>query len=122
MQVTETLSEGLKRGFAITVPAADIEDKRTKRLNELGKTVKLPGFRPGKVPMAVVRQRYGGAVMSEVLEESVNTATQQVLTDRACAPPLSPRSTSPRSPRTRISSSPSNSSCCPRLPCPISPP
>ncbi len=82
MQVTETLSEGLKRGFAITVPASDIEDKRTKRLTELGKTVKLPGFRPGKVPMTVVRQRFGTAVMSEVLEESVNSATQQVLTDR----------------------------------------
>jgi trigger factor len=82
MQVTETLSEGLKRGFAITVPASDIEDKRTKRLTELGKTVKLPGFRPGKVPMSVVRQRFGTAVMSEVLEESVNSATQQVLTDR----------------------------------------
>ena len=82
MQVTETLSEGLKRGFAVIVPASDIEDKRTKRLAEIGKTVKLPGFRPGKVPMAVVRQRYGTAVMAEVLEESVNAATQQVLTDR----------------------------------------
>lgn len=82
MQVTETLSEGLKRGFAVTVPASDIEDKRTKRLTEIGKTVKLPGFRPGKVPMSVVRQRFGTAVMSEVLEESVNSATQQVLTDR----------------------------------------
>ena len=91
MQVTETLSEGLKRGFAITVPAADIEDKRLKRLNELGKTVKLPGFRPGKVPMAVVRQRYGSAVMSEVLEESVNTATQQVLTDRGLRAATQPK-------------------------------
>ena len=91
MQVTETLSEGLKRGFAITVPAADIADKRTKRLNEIGKTVKLPGFRPGKVPMAVVRQRYGTAVMSEVLEESVNTATQQVLTDRGLRSATQPK-------------------------------
>src|SRR6478609_679318 len=82
MQVTETLSEGLKRGFAITVPASDIEDKRTARLAELGKTVKLPGFRPGRVPLSVVRQRFGTAVMSEVLEESVNAATQQVLNDR----------------------------------------
>ena len=82
MQVTETLSEGLKRGFAITVPASDIEEKRTQRLTEIGKTIKVPGFRPGKVPMTVVRQRYGTAVMSEVLEESVNTATQQVLTER----------------------------------------
>ena len=91
MQVTETLSEGLKRGFAITVPASDIADKRTKRLNEIGKTVKLPGFRPGKVPMAVVRQRYGTAVMSEVLEESVNTATQQVLTDRGLRSATQPK-------------------------------
>ncbi|MDT7951384.1 MAG: trigger factor [Acetobacteraceae bacterium] len=91
MQVTETLSEGLKRGFAITVPASDIESKRTKRLSELGKTVKLPGFRPGKVPMAVVRQRFGTAVMSEVLEESVNTATQQVLTERGLRAATQPK-------------------------------
>jgi trigger factor len=91
MQVTETLSEGLKRGFAITVPASDIEEKRTKRLTELGKTVKIPGFRPGKVPMTVVRQRFGSAVMSEILEESVNTATQQVLTDRGLRAATQPK-------------------------------
>jgi len=91
MQVTETLSEGLKRGFAITVPASDIEDKRTKRLAEIGKTAKLPGFRPGKVPLAVVRQRFGTAVMSEVLEESVNAATQQVLTDRGLRAATQPK-------------------------------
>ena len=91
MQVTETLSEGLKRGFAITVPASDIEDKRAKRLQELGKTVKLPGFRPGKVPMSVVRQRFGTAIMSEVLEESVSSATQQVLTDRGLRAATQPR-------------------------------
>jgi trigger factor len=82
MQVTETLSDGLKRGFTVVVPAADIESKRAKRLAELGRTVRLPGFRPGKVPVTVVKQRYGGAVAAEVLEESVNQATQQVLTDR----------------------------------------
>jgi trigger factor len=91
MQVTETLSDGLKRGFAITVPASDIEDKRTKRLAELGKTVNLPGFRPGKVPIAVVRQRFGTIVMSEVLEESVNAATQQVLTDRGLRAATQPK-------------------------------
>lgn len=91
MQVTETLSEGLKRGFAITVSQSDIEDKRTKRLTEIGKTVKLPGFRPGKVPMKVVRQRFGNAVMSEVLEESVQSATQQVLTDRGLRAATQPK-------------------------------
>lgn len=82
MQVTETLSDGLKRGFAVTLPAADIEAKRTAKLDEIGRKVQLPGFRPGKVPPKVVRQRYGTAVMAEVLEESVNDATRQVLDDR----------------------------------------
>ena len=91
MQVTETLSDGLKRGFAITVPASDIEDKRAKRLEELGKTARLPGFRPGKVPLSVVRQRFGAAVMSEVLEESVSSATQQMLTDRGLRAATQPK-------------------------------
>ena len=82
MQVTETLHDGLKRGWAVTVPVADIEGKRTAKLQEIGKTIRLPGFRPGKVPLNIVRQRYGAAVRSEVLEESVNAATQQVLTER----------------------------------------
>jgi len=91
MQVTETLSEGLKRGYSVVVPVADIESKRTAKLTEIGKTVRLPGFRPGKVPMTVVRQRYGTAIMSEVLEESVNSATQQVLTDRGLRPAAQPK-------------------------------
>ena len=91
MQVTETLSEGLKRGFTIVVPAADIEGKRTHRLTELGKTVKLPGFRPGKVPMGVIRTRFGSAVMAEVLEESVNDATRQVLTERGLRAATQPK-------------------------------
>ena len=91
MQVTETLSDGLKRGYTIVVPAADIEGKRTTRLTELAKTVKLAGFRPGKVPMGVVRSRFGSAVMSEVLEQSVNDATRQVLTDRGLRSATQPK-------------------------------
>jgi trigger factor len=82
MQVTETLSDGLRRGFTVVVPAADLEGRRAKRLAELAKTVQLPGFRPGKVPTTVVKQRYGKAVAAEVLEDSVNEATEQVLTER----------------------------------------
>ncbi len=91
MQVTETLSEGLKRGFTVVVPAADIESRRTARLTDLGKQLRLPGFRPGKVPLPVVRQRYGTAVDAEVLEQSVNEATQQVLSDRGLRPALQPK-------------------------------
>ncbi len=82
MQVTETLSDGLKRGFTVVLPAAEIEGKRAKRLAELSRDLRLPGFRPGKVPANLVRKRYGGAVTAEVLEASVNEATQQVLSDR----------------------------------------
>ena len=91
MQVTETLSEGLKRGYSVVVPMADMEGKRTAKLAEVGKTVRLPGFRPGKVPLTVVRQRYGSAINSEVLEESVNSATQQVLSDRGLRPATQPK-------------------------------
>jgi trigger factor len=91
MLVTETLSDGLKRAFTVVVPASDIEGKRTAKLTQLGKTLRLPGFRPGKVPMPVVRQRYGTAVMAEVLEESVNEATRQVLSDRGLRPAVQPK-------------------------------
>jgi trigger factor len=91
MQVTETLSDGLKRGYSVVVPAADIESRRSKRLAELGRTLRLPGFRPGKVPTNVVKQRYGTAVSAEVLEESVQQATQQVLTDRGLRAATQPK-------------------------------
>src|SRR3984957_14275983 len=91
MQVTETLSEGLKRGYTIVVPAADIETRRNARLTDLGRTLRLPGFRPGKVPLPVVRQRYGSAVTAEVMEESVNEATKQVLSERGLRPAMQPK-------------------------------
>ncbi|MBV9654608.1 MAG: trigger factor [Acetobacteraceae bacterium] len=91
MQVTETLTEGLKRGFTVVVPAADIESRRAARFADLGKQLRLPGFRPGKVPLPLVRRRYGTAVNAEVLEESVNEATQQVLSDRGLRPAMQPK-------------------------------
>ncbi len=91
MQVTETLSDGLKRAYSVVVPATEIESRRTERLTTLGKTLRLPGFRPGKVPMTVVRQRFGTAVIAEVLQESVDEATQQVISDRGLRPAMQPR-------------------------------
>ncbi len=91
MQVTETLSDGLKRGYSVVVPAADIESRRSKRLAELGRTLRLPGFRPGKVPATVLTQRYGASVTAEVLEQSINEATQEMLTDRGLRAATQPR-------------------------------
>ncbi len=91
MQVTETLSEGLKRGYTVVVPETEISSKREKRLAELGKTMQLPGFRPGKVPMAMVRKRYGDAVTAEVVEGAVNDASDQLLAERNLRPAMQPK-------------------------------
>ncbi len=91
MQVTETLSDGLKRGFTVVVPGAEMEGKRQARLTELGKTMNLPGFRPGKVPLSVVRQRYGSAVTGEVLEQTVNDATRDLLAERGLRSATQPK-------------------------------
>jgi trigger factor len=91
MQVTELPAEGLKKAFTVVVPAASLAAKRDKRLAELGADLKLPGFRPGKVPAAVVKQRYGTAVSGEVLEQSVDEATRQVISDRGLRPALQPK-------------------------------
>lgn len=91
MQVTETKNEGLSREFAVVIPASDVEIKVTERLKELSATIKLPGFRPGKVPMSLVRKRYGANVMGEVLERAVNETSTQVLTDHALRPAQQPK-------------------------------
>src|SRR3954471_8942785 len=91
MQVTEVANEGLKRGFKVVVPAGDISAQRDKRLAELGRDLRLPGFRPGKVPPKVVQQRYGQAVLGEVLEQSVSQATEQLVTDRGLRPAQQPK-------------------------------
>jgi trigger factor len=91
MQVTETLSDGLKRGFTVVVPEADLAERREKRLSELAKTMQIPGFRPGKVPMTMLRKRFGAAVAAEILEASVNDATEQMVTERNLRPAVSPK-------------------------------
>jgi trigger factor len=91
MQVTETLSDGLQRGYTVVLPLADLDARRTERLTTLGKTLRLPGFRPGKVPFPIVKQRYGSAVSAEVVQESMSEATQKVLNDRGLRPAQQPK-------------------------------
>ena len=91
MQVTETLSDGLKRGFTVVVPGAEMEGRRQARLAELGRSMNLPGFRPGKVPLSLVRQRYGTAVTGEILEQTVNDATRDLLAERGLRSATQPK-------------------------------
>lgn len=91
MQVTELANDGLKRAYSVTVSAGDIAATRDKRLAEIARTATMPGFRPGKVPLSVVRQRYGAAVLGEVLEQSVTDASRRVVADRGLKPALQPK-------------------------------
>jgi trigger factor len=91
MQITETTTEGLKREFKVVIPAADIEKRMTSRLTEIGRSVRLPGFRPGKVPMTVLRKRYGSAVMGEVLERALNDTSGEALREQNLRPALQPK-------------------------------
>ncbi len=91
MQVKEIKAKGLSHELEVTVPANDIAKKREERLIEVGKTVKLPGFRPGKVPMAMLEQKYGRAVMGEVLEAVVNETTAKALKDKNLKPAMQPK-------------------------------
>jgi trigger factor len=91
MQITQTTAEGLRREFRIVISAADIERDVDKRLVELGRQVRLPGFRPGKVPMTILKQRYRGAVMGEVLEHAVNDSSRQAISEHGIRPALRPK-------------------------------
>jgi len=91
MQVTETAAEGLKREFKIVVPAADIQAKAESRLQALSQQVRIPGFRPGKVPMPLMKQRYGASVLGEVLELAVQESADAALAERSLKPALQPK-------------------------------
>src|SRR5579864_2129590 len=91
MNVTETSAEGLKREFRITIPAGEVEDEITKRLGEIGKAVRIPGFRPGKVPLPLLRKRFGPAVHREVLESTVQDSSAKAMEERNLRPALPPR-------------------------------
>ena len=91
MQVTETTSEGLKRAFKVVIPAADIDGAYLSKLQEIGRKVRLPGFRPGKVPITILKQRYGQSVIGEVLEETVDKTSRQTMSERGLRPAVEPK-------------------------------
>ena len=90
MQVTETLSEGLKRELKVTVPAADLEADIEGRLDELRRTVTMKGFRRGKVPLSIVRRHYQPRVMGEVLQQTIESRTREIIEERALRPAMQP--------------------------------
>jgi len=91
MQVTETLNEGLKRGYKVVVSAADIAQKIDVELDDVAKKANLPGFRPGKAPKGVIKKRFGQSVMGDVLQRAVQDTTSQALLERNLKPAMQPK-------------------------------
>ena len=91
MQVTETKNEGLTREFTVRIEARDIEEKVDHRLTEVGKDLTLPGFRPGKAPIALLQKRYGKAVIGEILEAAVQDSSSQAIAERGLTPAIQPK-------------------------------
>ena len=91
MQVSVERQEGLERTLKVEIPSDRIEGAVEERLNRLQKQVRLDGFRPGKVPMRVVRTRYGGQVRQEVVGELIQSTLQEAVTQVEMQPAGSPR-------------------------------
>ena len=91
MQIKQTKKENLKCEFTVTLSAGEIDQKINEKLQEIGKTVKMPGFRPGKIPLALLKSKYGKAVMGEVLESAVNDSTAKAINENSLRPAMRPK-------------------------------
>src|SRR3981189_1722491 len=101
MANVETL-DGLERRVSMTLPAKDIERQVDERLKKLARNIRMPGFRPGKVPMKIVAQTYGPQVRSEVLSDAVQKAFTDAVKEanlRVAGYPRIERRTAPMPPR-----------------------
>ncbi|WP_171130104.1 MULTISPECIES: trigger factor [unclassified Ruegeria] len=90
MQVTETLNEGLKRGYNIVVTASELDDKVNEKLTEAQPEIEMKGFRKGKVPMALLKKQFGQRLLGEAMQESIDGAMNKHFEDSGERPALQP--------------------------------
>ena len=91
MNVTETNTDGLRRQLKVVIGAAELEERLSKRLEELKGRVRLKGFRPGHVPKDHLRRVYGRSVMAEVVQQAVNETSQEAIAQREEQPAFQPQ-------------------------------
>ena len=91
MQVTETLNEGLKRGYTLVVTAAELDDKVNEKLTEAAPEIEMKGFRKGKVPMALLKKQFGERLLGEAMQESVDGAMNKHFEDSGDRPAMQPK-------------------------------
>ena len=90
MQTVETLNEGLKRAYTLTITAKDIEKKVDAELKRVAPQIRMPGFRPGKVPTNLVRKMHGPALLQDALNTSIQEGVQSLLADKQLRPAMQP--------------------------------
>ena len=90
MQTVETLNEGLKRAYTLTITAADIDAKVDAEVKRVAPQVKMPGFRPGKVPANLVRKMHGEALAADALNSAIQQGVQQLIADQGLRPAMQP--------------------------------
>src|SRR3954470_12346943 len=90
MQTVETLNQGLKRAYRITIPRRDIEARVDGELKKVAPQIRMPGFRPGKVPPNLVRKMHGPALEQEALNSAVQDGVQQLMTEQKLRPAMQP--------------------------------
>ena len=90
MQVTETLNEGLKRGYTITVTAAELDAKVQEKLIEAQPEVEIKGFRKGKVPLAILKKQFGSRILGDAMQEAIDAAMKDHFDKTGDRPALQP--------------------------------
>jgi len=90
MQTVETLNEGLKRAYTLTITAKDIDDRVEAEVKSVAPQIKMPGFRPGKVPTNLIRKMHGPALQQDALNKAVQESVQSLLTEQKLRPAMQP--------------------------------
>ena len=91
MQIVETTNEGLKRAYTLTIPAKDIDARIEAEVKKVAPQVRMPGFRPGKVPANLVRKMHGDALHADALNTSVRESVDELMKDKKLRPALQPK-------------------------------
>ncbi len=91
MKVTELKSEGLNKAYKIVIPSKKILDAIDERMTEVAATAKIDGFRPGKVPLSIVKNRYGSQIHGEVIEKQVSECMRNLLKEKKLRPAIQPK-------------------------------
>ena len=91
MQIKETTNDGLKRAYAITIPADEIEGRVTKEIKKIAPQVRMPGFRPGKVPANLVRKMHGEQIHAQAMNDVIRESIDKTIADNELRPAMQPK-------------------------------